>query len=659
MRRGGILALTVLVAVWGFIVYPGAAERQSAAPSPADPGPTMVRVGQTVIGVGNRAFMATWSVAGGRFRPAPFEDRLGSRKLRMSGEVFTITLDGGRTLAASEMKLTGPPKVEVFEGEPKGRRPAERIPGKSLVVGLVSADGSISASWKAQVRDGATYVRQELVLQARDGSLDVSRVDLVDAEIPDARVAGTVPGSPVVSGDTFIGIEHPMSKCVVDGFIARCGIELSVPAEAGGSYAAASVIGVAPPGQLRRGFLGYLERERVHAPRTLLHYDSWYDLGYANRIEEKAGLETVDALGRELVTKRSVKIDSFLLADGWDDLERPWQFHDGFPSGLGPFARLAKKHGASSGIRISARGWQGGDRAERLGRFRQVLLDLVRAQGVSQLKIDGLCGGADFLVDLDATGCVEAATELLGDVRSASPGVYLTAAAGSWPSPFWLRHVDSVWRGGADHDFEGEGSDRQRWITYRDAATFRNVVQGAPLFPLSSLMVTGIVYARDARRLDADPGGDFVTEVRSYFGSGVQLQELHVTPSLLGERDWEVLAEAARWARASRAVLDDAHWVGGDPSRLEVYGWAAWSEKKAVLVLRNPSSRSSSLPVDIEAALELPAGQPRGWSGRSPWREDRSRAALEFEAGVPREIELRPFQVLALELQPLPEEPKL
>ncbi len=656
MKRGGILALTAL-AVWGFMLYPGAAGQQPAAPSPTDPGPAMVRVGQTVIGVGNRAFMATWSVAGGRFRNAPFEDRLGSRKLRMSGEVFTITLDGGKTLPASAMKLTGPPRVEVFQGEPNGRRPADRIPGKRLVVDLVSPDGSMSASWKAVVRDGTTYVRQELLIEARNGNLGISRVDLVEAEIQEARLAGTAPGSPIVSGDAFIGIEHPLSKCVVDGLVARCGIEQGVQAGPVRSLAAASVIGVAPPGQLRRGFLGYLERERARAPRTLLHYDSWYDLGYSDRIDEKAALETVDALGRELVTKRSVRIDSFLLADGWDDLEQPWQFHDGFPNGLGPFARLAKKHGASPGIRISARGWQDGDRVERLGRFRQVLDDLLRSHGVSQLKIDGLCDGAGAEAEFDASGCLEA-TRLLGDLRTANPGIHLAAAAGSWPSPFWLLHVDSVWRGGADHDFEGEGPDRQRWITYRDAATFRNVVQGAPLFPLSSLMTTGIVYARDARRLASDPDGDFVSEVRSYFGSGVQLQELHLTPSLLGERDWDVLAEAARWARASRAVLDDAHWVGGDPAKLEIYGWAAWSEKKAILVLRNPSTKPSSLAVDIESALELPPGQPRAWSGRSPWREDRSLATIGFEAGVPRRIELRPFQVLVLELDPLPGEPK-
>ncbi|WP_353065581.1 hypothetical protein RBB77_05990 [Tunturibacter psychrotolerans] len=38
--------------------------------------------------------------------------------------------------------------------------------------------------------------------------------------------------------------------------------------------------------------------------------------------------------------------------------------------------------------------------------------------------------------------------------------------------------------------------------------------------PLNSLMLHGIVYAKQAKYLTTDPGNDFADEVHSYFGTG-------------------------------------------------------------------------------------------------------------------------------------------
>ena len=52
------------------------------------------------------------------------------------------------------------------------------------------------------------------------------------------------------------------------------------------------------------------------------------------------------------------------------------------------------------------------------------------------------------------------------------------------------------------------------------------------------------------------------------------------------------------------------NWVGGDPARGEVYGWAAWMPQGAVLSLRNPADHPQRLTLDLSAALELPRGAP-------------------------------------------------
>jgi hypothetical protein len=141
-------------------------------------------------------------------------------------------------------------------------------------------------------------------------------------------------------------------------------------------------------------------------------------------------------------------------------------------------------------------------------------------------------------------------------------------------------------------------------------------------------------------------------EVHSYFGTGTDLQELYITPALLSERDWDVLAEAARWSRMNAEVLKDTHWIGGDPAKLEVYGWASWTAAKGIVVLRNPADRAQSYTLDVAKAFELPAGAAREYRAHSPWAADKASAALELRAGEAHIFSLHPFEVLTLEAAP-------
>ena len=251
-----------------------------------------------------------------------------------------------------------------------------------------------------------------------------------------------------------------------------------------------------------------------------------------------------------------------------------------------------------------------------------------------------------------STATLDAAINLIGELRALKPDLYINLTTGTYPSPFWLRYADSIWRGGEDHDFLGVGPWRERWITYRDANTYEHVVLGGPLFPLNSLMLHGIIYARHAQNLDTDPQGDFKNEVRDYFGTGTQLQEMYITPSLLSPADWDTLAEAANWSRANADILVDTHWVGGDPAQLEVYGWASWRPEKAILVLRNPSDQPQSLTVDLAKTFELPASAPASYRLHSPWKEDAKLARVTLDAGRPHSFLLRPFEVMVLEGAP-------
>ena len=169
---------------------------------------------------------------------------------------------------------------------------------------------------------------------------------------------------------------------------------------------------------------------------------------------------------------------------------------------------------------------------------------------------------------------------------------------------------------------------------------------------MNSLMLHGLIFARYAERLGNDPGHDFPDEVHSYFGTGTQLQEMYITPSLLSAADWDVLAEAAKWSRDNVQTLKDSHWIGGDPARLEVYGWASWSAEKAIVTLRNPSDRPQDFTGNLATLLELPEHSGSVYAARSPWHADKSKSTLRIPTQEQRTFHLQPFQVLTLELVP-------
>ena len=254
--------------------------------------------------------------------------------------------------------------------------------------------------------------------------------------------------------------------------------------------------------------------------------------------------------------------------------------------------------------------------------------------------------GSEFDSDFSA------AIQLIEDLRAEKPDIYINLTTGTYPSPFWLQYADSIWRGGEDHDFAGVGSKRQQWITYRDADTYEGVVKAGPLYPVNSLMLHGLIYAKHAKNLDTDPNGDFSDEVHDYFGTGTQLQEMYITPALLKPSDWDAIAEAVKWSRSNADVLVDTHWVGGDPRKLEIYGWASWSPRKGILTLRNPSDKPQQISLDVAEIFELPAGAVSSFVAHSPWKSDAREPSIDLKSGQKHTFELKPFQVLNLEMMP-------
>lgn len=680
-----LLKTTVISLLPAVFVCRAAGETVPAAPPfpGPDPGPAQVDIAAGTFKIENNVLALKWQIEQGRLRPIAAVDKLANSVIDNPGEAFLVTLEDGRTIKASDLTITGGPELKKVSAKPDSRRLADRFGAQSITVFLSDADENLTVEWRAVLRDGANYVRQFVTLKAARTPIPVKTVTMVELRCRDAEVMGKVAGSPVVADGIFFAYEHPNSKSIVGSDdsssgstrLVRCSLARNMTLDPNRPLVQSSVIGVAPPGQMRRAFGRYIELERPRPFKPFLHYNSWYDIAWGDRkMNEAQCLAVIRLFGQEMTEKRNVPLDSFVFDDGWDDNKTLWGFHEGFPNGFAPLAALAEKYGSAVGVWLSPWGGYGQAKAERMeyGRtqgfeanrngfslagpnyyahFRDVCAMMIKKCDVNYFKFDGVGIGNDrdgaddeFLPD------IEALLRLCAELRELRPDVYLSITTGTWPSPYWLFYGDSIWRNGLDCGFHGEGTMRQKWITYRDMITYRMIARRAPLYPLNSLMVQGICYAQlgTATKMGNDLK-DIVDEIWMLFGSGTQLQELYVTPQMMTGPMWDALAQAAAWSRRNADVLADVHWIGGDPGNAEAYGYASWSPRMAILVLRNPDEKAASLSIDAKDAFELPPNAPASYKLQNVSKKDEG---ITLKAGQPHTFALAPFEAVVFEALP-------
>jgi hypothetical protein len=615
----------------------------------------------------NEVLRGEWKLDNGKIASLTLENRQTGQSLNISGgHLPRVVLADGRSLALADLQPSDPVRVST-----KGVTASFKDPGSGL-----------GMTWTVNLADGANAVIQSLRLTA-ERETAVKEIVFLDAKLEGARQVGNVDGSVIVCGDIFMAIEHPLAKNTADAQgQVRCTLPRGNDLKAGHSWTYTSVLGVAPASQLRRGFLCYLERRRAHPYRPFLHYNNWYNVELwkpVERTNEAECLETIEHFGRELVRKRGVTLDAFVWDDGWDDHHSLWGFHKGFPNGFKKLKRAAGQYGAGQGVWMSPWGGYASAKARRIAfgstqgyetnscgfamagplygkAFEKVCLQMLREQGVSFFKFDGMGGGilasgaeAELADDIDAV------LGLTVTLRRQTPDVFISATVGTWPSPFWTLYADSIWRQGDDSGKFGKGDTRQQWITYRDKLCYERIVRAGPLYPLNALMLGGILVGNRPGRAPAGFVLDeksLADEIWSFFGSGACLQELYIDPAILTSAMWDTLAAAAKWSRANADVLVDTHWLGGDPGKAEVYGWAAWAPRKGIVVLRNPDDQPKAFALDVGKAFELSAGAANTFQLKSLRTADAAQPVIRAEAGKPLTLTLKPFEAIVLETQP-------
>ena len=575
--------------------------------------------------------------------------------LQPDTELFKVLLGDGSTVAASGMKLEDV-KIVTLGEDPSAATASLRYAGKALEARFTYGD--LSITWRAVLRDGSHYLRTEMDIKAaRDlsmkGIVAMNYLVAKNSAYTAPEVVGNTRGAILASNHIFAGLETPMglNSCKDEGNATHIeGLwRRNTTLKAGKTWNISSVVGLVAPNQLRRSFLAYSERERAVAWRPYPVYISWYELNidrnnapapsYKGNMTVEQCADVVSHWKTHFYDKYQMAPKAFVWDDGWDQYGT-WTFNPNFPNGFDEPANEAKQMGTGIGAWLGPVGGYGQSGEYRRAYWRskggmqlsnedyynffiRCCTNMIDRYDFRFFKFDGISAQASAIGPDEGTRGEENAEAIISierAVRQKRPDIFLNTTVGTWASPFWFHFTDAVWRQEGDYGEAGDqGTDRERWITYRDRLVYQNFIQRSPVCPINTLMTHGFILSRwgaVSKNMDYD---GIVREMRCAFACGSGMVELYNDYKLMDEiKDnqgnagalWKDLAECIKWQQEQADVLPDAHWVGGNPwdgKKANVYGWAAWNGKKSVLTLRNPSTSAQTFTTTLREALDIPA----------------------------------------------------
>lgn len=575
--------------------------------------------------------------------------------LQPSTELFKVLLGDGKTITASEMKLEDVKMVTLAEN-PSAATASLRYAGKALEARFTYEE--LSIVWRAVLRNGSHYLRTEMDIQAAKdlpmkGIVAMNYLVAKNSAYTAPEVVGNTRGAILASNHIFAGQETPMglNSCKDEGNATHIeGLwRRNTTLKAGKTWNISSVVGLVAPKQLRRSFLAYSERERAVAWRPYPVYISWYELNidrnnaqapsYKGNMTVEQCADVVSHWKTHFYDKYQMAPKAFVWDDGWDQYGT-WTFNPNFPNGFDEPANEAKKMGTGIGAWLGPVGGYGQSGEYRRAYWRskggmqlsnedyynffiRCCTNMIDRYDFRFFKFDGISAQASAIGPDEGTRGEENAEAIISierAVRQKRPDIFLNTTVGTWASPFWFHFTDAVWRQEGDYGEAGDqGTDRERWITYRDRLVYQNFIQRSPVCPINTLMTHGFILSRwgaVSKNMDYD---GIVREMRCAFACGSGMVELYNDYKLMDEiKDnqgnagalWKDLAECIKWQQEQADVLPDAHWVGGNPwdgKKANVYGWAAWNGKKSVLTLRNPSTSAQTFTTTLREALDIPA----------------------------------------------------
>ena len=339
-----------------------------------------------------------------------------------------------------------------------------------------------------------------------------------------------------------------------------------------------------------------------------------------------------------MIDKYGINLDAFVLDDGWDTYESDWKMRpETFPHGVKPIVDALKPLGTTLGIwfgptggysyRMKRINWMKEHGYETVGStpndemmdiagpkysalFEKRTTDLAK-QGVGYFKWDGIQfsssepGSGHAVGYLSRRAAMESVIEKCKAVREVNPNEYLNITSGTWMSPWWLKYANQIWMQGQDYGYADVPSvnERDGAITYKDFVLYDDFHNQDLWFPVSNLMTHGVIKG-NLERLGGkdDPLEKFANDAVFYFGRGVSMYEMYISPDLLNPKEWKVLSKSLTWAKDRFPVLNKTYMEGGDPTKGETYAYVHFKNDSGIIAARNPVMQPQSISIKLDPA---------------------------------------------------------
>ncbi|MEP4095011.1 hypothetical protein [Reichenbachiella sp.] len=461
----------------------------------------------------------------------------------------------------------------------------------------------------------------------------------------------------------FAGLEYPASTNSIEPNI-NSGFDLTCSQLKGTKISSQwiesdwVVLGMTPDRAVKKWFMNYVNDIKINPDKPYTLYNSWYDLrgekypvgSYVKELHdedymtESNVLRLYNLFQKDFSKKYDVELNAFVLDDGWDVYESDWDLNKNeFPNGLTPIKDKFEKNNTSLGLwfgpsggysaRMKRINWYRANGYEVVGQekqwggaqlclagkkysqsFKERTKEFVQ-QGVSYYKWDGFqfsCSESSHGHPIGLYSQVAVLDTLLSaieEVHKINPKVYHSVTSGTWLSPWWLKHANQIWMQGEDYGLANVPSYdlKDAAITYRDVVLYDDLQKKKHWFPVSNMMTHGIIKGKLEELYLDTPIDKFVDNAILYFARGVSMYELYTSPDVMQSEEWEVLANALKWAKYNFEILMNTEMVGGDPGEKEPYGYLHLKEKKGIVAARNPFIEKKTLEVTLRSELGLNA----------------------------------------------------
>jgi hypothetical protein len=458
-------------------------------------------------------------------------------------------------------------------------------------------------------------------------------------------------GQPVAlktkSSGAFGGIEYPTSvnelRSHTLDFYQYLGEQIKLnPLESDWA-----VTGITPEPYVKKWFFQYVKDIRVTPVKPYTLYNSWYDLRSVDYpkiqpdavMNEENVLRIWNLVKENFIEKNNIQIDAFVLDDGWDIYASDWKLRTKqFPDGLRPIADEMKKSGTDLGIWFGPSGgysfalkriqWMHDNGYEVIGNvnkygsaqlclagknysklFRKRTTDFVKNDHIGYFKWDGIqfsCSEPDHghpVGIYSRRAIMESVIDKCVAVREINPDVYLNITSGTWLSPWWVKYTNQIWMDAADYAFADVPSitRRDNAMTYRDYALFDDEHIRKSWFPISNLMIHGIIKGRlESISKEGESLEKFTNNAVLYFARGISMWELYISPDILKPEEWHVLSTSIQWAKDRFDLLINTFMVGENPATGNAYAYLHFDDNKGIIAARNPKIEADIITVVLD-----------------------------------------------------------